>query len=160
MRLLEKSLPKPARADLEETIARLRETIASVGDIQGILGYSEGAMVAALAVLDERRRAREMGEQARIKCAIFISGWPPFDFQTGSLVLADDQTEDAITVPTCHVMGASDPMLAGAMALYNLCDPDTANIFDHGHGHLVPRDERPLRELGQVIREMIGSIDH
>ena len=152
-------MPKPEQADLEETLASLRDTIAREGDIGGILGYSEGAMVAALAVLDERRREREKGEKPRIECAIFISGWPPLDYQTGHFVLADGQEEDAIPIPTCHVMGASDPMLAGSMALYNLCDGDMANIFDHGHGHLVPRDERPLRELGQAIRETIGCIE-
>ena len=54
--------------------------------------------------------------------------------KTGGLLLADT---DGIVfqLPTIHVIGSMDPLLDCALALYNVCDPDTAEIFDHGRGH-------------------------
>lgn len=42
------------------------------------------------------------------------------------------------------------------MALYNVCDPETAVIFDHAKGHTLPREKRLVKELGDTIREMIS----
>lgn len=38
------------------------------------------------------------------------------------------------------------------MALYNMCDPDTAYLFDHAKGHTLPRDKDTIRELGDIVR--------
>lgn len=44
------------------------------------------------------------------------------------------------------------------MALYNVCDPDTAYLFDHAKGHTLPRDKDTIRELGDVVRGAIASM--
>jgi hypothetical protein len=43
------------------------------------------------------------------------------------------------------------------MALFNVCDPDTAYMFDHAKGHTLPRDKDTVRELGDVVREAIQT---
>lgn len=155
MRVALKQLPDLRYSQVWRAIEKIRKTMDEEVDVEGIIGYSEGAMIAASFILDEQRRSREEGIEPRIKCAVFISGWPPIDSNTGLLVLSDE-TEDVIDIPTCHVIGALDPMIHGTMALYNVCDPDRAELFDHGHGHLVPREERTVKELGQVVRTMIA----
>lgn len=42
------------------------------------------------------------------------------------------------------------------MALYNVCDPETAVLFDHAKGHTLPREKRLVKELGDTIRDMIA----
>lgn len=37
------------------------------------------------------------------------------------------------------------------MALYAMCDEDTATLFDHGKGHTVPRDGQTVKELAEAI---------
>lgn len=49
-------------------------------------------------------------------------------------------------------VGSLDPYLHGSMALYNVCDPDTAYLFDHAKGHTIPRDKETVKELGDIIR--------
>jgi hypothetical protein len=44
------------------------------------------------------------------------------------------------------------------MALFNVCDMDTAYLFDHAKGHTLPRDKKTVRELGDIIRTMISSL--
>lgn len=68
-------------------------------------------------------------------------------------MLLADEGEAVIDVPSCHVVGCNDPYIHGAMALYGMCDEDSAFLFDHGKGHTVPRDRRTLQELASVINE-------
>lgn len=62
-----------------------------------------------------------------------------------------DECEDFIDIPTCHIVGCKDPYIHGAMALYDMCDPDSAELFDHGKGHTLPRDERTIGELTSTL---------
>ena len=44
------------------------------------------------------------------------------------------------------------------MALYNICDIDTAYLFDHAKGHTLPRDKNTVREIGNILRDMSANI--
>lgn len=68
-----------------------------------------------------------------------------------------DESEVLIEVPTCHIVGSTDPYLYGAMALHAVCDEDRATLFDHGKGHTVPRDATTIQELGEAIKKTIDS---
>ena len=87
-----------------------------------------------------------------LQYGIFFAGWPPVSVEgdTARCLLADE-CEDVIDVPTCHIVGCNDPYIHGAMALYSMCDEDTATLFDHGKGHTVPRDARTIKELSSAI---------
>ena len=94
-----------------------------------------------------------------------------------TIVLADE-SDLTITIPTCHVsecinsglvssvsrkltsipVGSLDPYLAGSIALYNICDMDTAYMFDHAKGHTLPRDKDTVKELGDIIRGMKSNL--
>lgn len=83
----------------------LYQTLEENPDIGGIIGYSEGASMAATFILDEQRRFEEEGRERRIKCAMFFTGWPPMSPERG--VLLADEVEDLVDVPTLHVVGAN-----------------------------------------------------
>jgi ferric iron reductase protein FhuF len=89
----------------DDVMQYLYDTLEQHPDIGGIIGYSEGASIAATFILDEQRRFEETGRERRTKCAIFITGWPPIDPNKG-IILAD-QDDDLIDVPTLHVVGAN-----------------------------------------------------
>lgn len=48
-----------------------------------------------------------------------------------------------------------DPYRDGALALYNVCDPDAAVIFDTGKGHTIPRAGMVITELANAVRNLI-----
>jgi hypothetical protein len=66
-------------------------------------------------------------------------------------VLLADQAQGVIDIPTLHIVGCSDPYILGAVALYNMCERTSAEMFDHGKGHTVPRDPRTIQELCDAI---------
>lgn len=137
------------------TLARLYNILDNDDDIQGVIGYSEGAVVAGSLLLDEQRRHESEGREKRLKCALFFAGWPPID-ENGQVVFSDE-SELMIDAHSLHVIGANDPYIAGSMSLYNDCNEDTAMLFDHGKGHTIPRDPRTLKELADNIRVMMSN---
>ena len=88
----------------KEVMQYLYDTLEKNPDIEGIIGYSEGASIAATFILDEERKQRRTGRPHRIKCAIFVTGWPPIDPVKG-IILADE-TDTVVDVPSLHVVGA------------------------------------------------------
>ncbi|KAI7788189.1 duf341 family [Diaporthe eres] len=141
----------------DRAIKYLTEVMAKHGPFDGIIGYSEGATVAATMLLHEQRLFRKVGIEPMFKYAIFFAGWPPVDPITHHLVLSDEK-EDRIDIPTLHIVGSLDPYIDGSMALYNVCDADTAYLFDHAKGHTLPRDRETNREIGDIVREAIEEM--
>lgn len=87
----------------------LYDTLEKDPEIQGIIGYSEGAAIAATLIVDEERRARTTGRLRQIKCAMFVTGWPPMHPVDG--VLLADESDVMIDVPSLHVIGANGMFL-------------------------------------------------
>ena len=159
-----------------EAIAYLYNIMEKDGPFDGIIGYSEGATIAATLLLHEQRRFETQGIPPMFKLALFFAGWPPMNPDLDAIVLAD-MSDLQINIPTCHVseytrflclqfqrlilvsVGSLDPYLAGSLALYNVCDMDTAYLFDHAKGHTLPRDKDSVRELGDVLRLMIQNLE-
>ncbi|KAF1850313.1 uncharacterized protein K460DRAFT_269416 [Cucurbitaria berberidis CBS 394.84] len=140
------------------TLEYLYRIMENEGPFDGIVGYSEGSTIAGTLLLHEKMRERDEGREPMLKCALFFGGWPPMTPTLDGLVLADE-SELMIEVPSCHIIGSLDPYLHGNIALYNVCDPDTAFIFDHAKGHTLPRDKHMVKELGDTVRRMIDEVN-
>lgn len=141
---------------LDEVLAR----IDSDDEIDALLGYSEGAMVGASIILEEALRAAQTGRPRRIKFAVFISGAPPLRLEGQKIVSClKDESGVVIDVPTFHIFGCDDAFLTSAVALYNVCDPDTAKMYDHGLGHIVPRDSENVGLLGDVLSHVMPKVE-
>ncbi|GKZ35680.1 hypothetical protein AbraIFM66950_006428 [Aspergillus brasiliensis] len=139
---------------VRKTVSTLFGILEEHPEIDGVLGFSEGVAVAASLLLEEERLVQDEGKPRQLKYGIFISGWPPIrpdgDRVIGCLA---DECEDMIEVPTCHIIGTNDPYVDGTTALYAVCHPDTAILFDHGKGHTVPRDVKTMSEAAEVIEQ-------
>lgn len=70
-----------------------------------------------------------------------------------------DECSSAIDIPTFHVFGSNDPLMYSAVALYNVCNQETAILWDHGLGHLVPRDADTVNELGEILGDVIRKVN-
>ena len=55
-------------------------------------------------------------------------------------------------------MGTMDPFLAAGMLLYNLCDSNSAILFDHVKGHQTVWEPKIVKSLVEEIREQIAEI--
>lgn len=57
------------------------------------------------------------------------------------------------------MFGSNDPLVYSSVALYNACNQEHAQLYDHGLGHLVPRDADNVEQLGDVLSVVIGKIN-
>lgn len=141
------------RTSVRAALDAIYATMDKYGPFDGICAYSEGTVAGSTLIMDERRRYREEGRPRMIKRAVFFAGWPPLDLENDQMLLSDI-SDEVVDVPTLHCVGADDPYLHGAIALYNVCDQDEAILFDHGKGHTIPRDAQTLKELGEAVRSL------
>lgn len=122
------------------------------------MGHSEGAIVAATFVVEHLRRVSEGTVPDMLKCAVFMSGGAPLTADGKGIYLADNYGT-LITMPTCHILGYNDTMIDTAIALYHLCDEESATIVDHGKGHMIPHDAKSSRYMINGIRELIARAE-
>lgn len=128
-------------------------TVEEHGPFDGLIGYSEGATVAATLVVDDLKQREAQGKSgSSFKTVVFFHGWPPLATEGENTLLLSDDVGEIITIPTFHVVGASDPYLVGSMALFSVCDSDSAEMFDHGKGHMVPREAGIVKLLADRLR--------
>ncbi|KAM4066059.1 serine hydrolase (FSH1) domain-containing protein [Hirsutella rhossiliensis] len=106
LRLFFKDQNLYASASVQRTIENLKDTISSDPEIQGILGYSEGAMIAASLIVEERRNFEKAEVPRKIKFGVFFAGWPPVRLEGGQIkCLLPGECDDIIDIPTCHIVG-------------------------------------------------------
>ncbi|KAI1389750.1 serine hydrolase-domain-containing protein [Hypoxylon trugodes] len=143
-----------------DALSGILKTIEDDPEIDGLIGYSEGAMMAASICAEEHRRWEEKGTPRRIKFAIFFAGTPPLVAEgDGFIAKLADEYGTTIDIPTFHVFGSNDPLVYSSVALYNACNPDLAQLYDHGLGHLVPRDADNVEQLGDTLSDVITKIN-
>lgn len=116
---------------------------------EGVLGFSEGASVAASFIL----RQASMDDHP-FKFAIFICSIYPYDWRTSMALLADE-TSQRVNIPTAHVVSGKDLAYPGSLALFNLCNKSTASLFDHGGGHGIPWSAVATKG---IVQEICGVI--
>ncbi|KAK0736581.1 serine hydrolase FSH [Apiosordaria backusii] len=144
-----------------EALDAVFKTLDEDPEIDAIIGYSEGAMVGASLIVEEAERAKRSGCQRRIKFAMFISGAPPLKFEGKDRIVAQlfDEAGIVIDIPTFHIFGCDDAFLSSAVALFNVCEPSKSTMYDHGLGHIVPRDAENVGVLGDILQEVIPQVE-
>ena len=146
--------PKGTEA-IEQFFDRIHR-IADEDPFDGILGNSEGATMAATFLVDYLRKIASKERDPFLRCAVFMSGGAPYTADGKGVLLADEHGQ-VINIPTCHIIGYNDSFIDNAIALYHLCEEDSATIVDHGKGHMIPYDEKSSKIMIRAIRKLIAS---
>ncbi|KAJ5082273.1 hypothetical protein N7532_011316 [Penicillium argentinense] len=159
MREAIKMANNPIWSNIEPVLERLIGIIDEDLEIDAVIGYSEGGQIAASLLIEEERRRKSQGRIPRLKFALFFSGWPPLEPNKGNIMVGEEDADPLISIPTCHIIGAQDPFLDGSMVLYNMCEPDTAELYDHGGGHMIPRVKKTVDDLARFVREQMDAVE-
>ena len=148
------SLGHRSTNSVRTVLDRLRRIVEEEGPFDGLIGNSEGACVAATFLAEEWQRKKE-NDGPGMRCAVFMSGGPPLRPDGQGPYLAD-VCGGVIAIPTLHIVGFNDPMKDATLALYHLCDQQSATIVDHGKGHMVPKDGKSCKFMIKGIRDLIA----
>lgn len=157
-RAMVKALQPKSSCRIQSVLDRLNEVMRTDGPFDGIIGDSEGAIIAATFIVDHVRQCAKTNIQPQLRCAVFVSGGPPYNSDGTEFFLAD-QCGQIITIPTCHIMGYNDCQISGVLALYHLCNERVATLVDHGRGHRLPNDPRLYQLMIKGIRDLIARTE-
>ena len=133
----------------------LTEIVEEEGPFEGILGFSQGAEVAASLLFYQ-------GQDVTFKFGVFIGGGQPFDvtaLATGKdskPVKMRAETHSArIQIPTAHVIGRSDAYREFSKGFVALCNPREAKVYDHKGAHIVPRGQEAMEDLTAALNWVV-----
>lgn len=155
-----------SRIDLEPSVATLSAAVRSSGPFDAVVGFSQGAALAAVfASLCEyqarpkRRKAlQEQGRptswnvaQGRLKFAICISGFPlTKEFYAGYY-------EPRIQTPVLLVAGSLDPVIPLENTCQMLAACENAFLLEHPGTHYVPRFRPVLDKIKEYVMFFLGG---
>ncbi|KAF2676017.1 hypothetical protein K458DRAFT_380541 [Lentithecium fluviatile CBS 122367] len=154
--------PNSAKSILT-ALADLAWYIASEGPYQGVIGFSQGAALAATLMIKQGRNHYSTVHPL-FQCAIFLCAGAPYDpvaLDQGKAVLLEAKPDaPSIRVATAHVVGEKDDALAASLALVEQCDPRNHRVYMHAGGHDVPREVQGVRRMISVVEEVLHLASH
>jgi hypothetical protein len=145
----------------QRALDELENFIAAEGPFDGVIGFSQGASLAATLMV-QRSRKDPVGEAAHpvFKCAIFLGASLPCDpvlLKSGHLrFLSSEVDGEVIRVPTTHIWGHHDTSFHPPL-LAQLCNSTQRQIYVHAGGHGIPGAQM-TEDLRECVRVMKRSI--
>ncbi|KAL4898763.1 serine hydrolase FSH [Aspergillus ambiguus] len=136
---------------LTEAIKWATDVIAKKGSFDAVMGFSQGAALAASLIVNHARSH----DQPLFKAAVFICGARPYDPANGLDFVAASNEKYPITIPTTHIVGKEDHVLPQSMQLHAACDPAQVEFYDHGSRHLIPFDLKNTEAMISAIKKTI-----
>lgn len=138
---------------LRLAVDQLTGFVESEGPFDGVLGFSCGAVLAAMCILDGQRRTDGKGIFP-FKYAIFVSSSKS---KEAMVSLGLDPEVDIIRIPTAHIWGRGDTVEpTGGADLSRVCEPTVASVLVHDGGHEFPRPAQ-LTGAVQAVRRTLAS---
>ena len=147
----------PDENEVRESHRFLYDIIDDEGPFEGVLGFSQGAGLAASLLFEQAMQPDPERPEPLFKFAVFIGGTQPWDIYSPTSeygkelqplrpVYAAKYTA-RINIPTAHIMGRKDIFREGAKSLLALCDARKAKVYDHQGSHMVPRGKTAMEDL-------------
>eukprot|EP00966_Prymnesium_polylepis_P080434 1863636-Prymnesium_polylepis.1 len=131
-------------------MARLERTIREDGPYDGLLGFSQGAILITLLTATRLRSAGEGGEPPDWRCNALCAGMP---------VRANDYLhlfEAPLAFPSCLALGTADPFYPWASRLSSAyTDPD---VIEFDEGHRFPHSKEATQAFAEAIRRRLGVV--
>ncbi|XAR52714.1 hypothetical protein NMG60_11020920 [Bertholletia excelsa] len=131
----------------DASLAYLKNVFSQLGPFDGILGFSQGAAMAALVCAQQK----ELRGQMDFRFVIFCSGF--------ALRLADKE-EGSINWPSLHVFGndqGNDRQIdsKASRKLASLFDDGCSVIVEHEFGHIIPTRSPYIDEIKNFLHRFL-----
>ncbi|RHZ57056.1 hypothetical protein CDV55_103243 [Aspergillus turcosus] len=174
----------PTPEQLEEAYSLVLEVMAEDGPFDGVIGFSQGAALAASMTLQHQKD--QPTAAPLFSLGVFLGASLPFDLDStlaqqsvvaskhqpsGYLGSKDEDdllilqrydprtTSLRIDLPILHVAGKRDPFYQQSELLVGLCSVDSASVI-HDGGHFVPKDTHTTARIVRLIEALVGRVQH
>ncbi|KAI9658932.1 MAG: hypothetical protein M1821_001892 [Bathelium mastoideum] len=155
-------IPDPTdHAAVQQVVNDLDEYVEAEGPFDAVMGFSQGAQMAANYMVYKATRQQHM--RPPFKCAVFFSAAPAgwlVSLQQDSCRPMDPEVDgEVIRIPTVHFWDATDPESSVcAPILSRVCNAKLRQDVFHEGGHEIPgaKDRKSLTAAVEAIRKTIG----
>lgn len=140
--------------NFEECIAFIEDFMVKSGPFDGLLGFSQGAFLAA-ALPGMQAKGLVLTKVPKIKFLILICGAKLGGSKFGAPPLATNAFSSPVKCPSLHVIGGNDFLKTESIALLDsFVDPI---VIHHPKGHTIPRlDDQSL----EIVNNFIDKIQN
>jgi predicted esterase len=145
--------PADAALAIEDAIDLLYEVIEEQGPFDAIIGFSQGATIATIFMLQHMIKHPLDPPYALFKYALLFCGAvfvDPNGITRGSKGIQDVK----IRIPSLHVYGEKDEVLKDSLALSKHYDKSCAEAFMHKLGHTIPKDTNTVSMIMNSIKRV------
>ena len=137
----------------------LDKYVAQEGPYDGVMGFSQGAALAAMLII--RHHSSPRGDKDDLfRLAVFICGAVPHKeaaLRRGMVEFLDPTIDgQPVKMPSTNIVGGKDPHICNGITLGHLCQERGKVVFDHGGGHEIPR--HPKEITGQMAQAIVDTI--
>lgn len=140
-------------ASIKKAVDDLAEYVASEGPFDGVLGFSQGATLAATLL------ARKMSPSP-FAFAVFICAGPPLSphhLDIGMVQYHDPADGgEILMLPATIIVGARDTGRDGSIKLAECCQKGTRSLFEHERGHEIPQQKEVTQQMAAAIQRTIA----
>ena len=129
----------------------LQKVFHELGPFDGVLGFSQGAAVAA--ALCQLRQSSPSNVSVHFKFAVLCSGYPPpLPFFPSGMA-----SEAGIPCPSLHIFGDQDRQIHDRTSeqLSNLFQSEERTIVKHACGHIIPTQPSCVEQYVQFLRRFL-----
>ncbi|WOG98890.1 hypothetical protein DCAR_0418236 [Daucus carota subsp. sativus] len=139
--------------DFDKPMEYVEECITKHGPIDGLLGFSQGSMLAA-ALAGLQAKGLALTKVPTLKFLIIISGARLLNESW-----AEKAFSNAICCPSLHFLGETDFLKPyGTVLLESFVDPV---VIHHGEGHTIPRlDEKGSELVLSFLEKIQKEVDN
>ena len=142
-----------------DAVKQVHELLAAEDPLfDGVIGFSQGAMLAATILIDQSRDP-SASLSPPLKCAMLACAPLPFDIKRECRFEPGDENPKIIRIPTFHVVGRQDEYYQESIGLSRLCDVTLRQIYDHGGGHEIPKKTTVTDALADGLRKCVVVAD-
>ena len=174
-------LPEQPSTDTETAIEEIQYSIDTcingdegTGPIVGLMGFSQGAKLAASLLYEQEARMKFTGSApTKYQFALLLAGRCPLVSlspltESPGLVPAGDLSEGfdtskndgthMLSLPSIHVHGLKDPGLHLHRKLLNeYCDPASTILVEWDGDHRVPIKQQDVQKVVDAIRSVVKN---
>ncbi|KAI0147453.1 serine hydrolase-domain-containing protein [Xylariaceae sp. FL1272] len=143
-------------------LSDLEMYLALEGPFDGVLAFSQGAMLAATYLAWKETQDQNLGVTDRpFKFAVFFSAWDVYDgkllHQGQARRMAEKTDGHVINIPTAHIWGRNDSTSGNPIGVSQLCVATSRQVFVHEGAHEVPgsRMSSSVKASVRMIRRVI-----
>lgn len=138
--------------NLDRAFATIDAFAEKHGPFVGVIGFSQGASLAALLAsrLVTLQSKQPETAKALLKFAILISGFVP-----NYAPLIDTYFSQPVALPSLHVLGSEDKVVPTARSrdLAAKFDTQRAVVITHPQGHVIPNDDASISSIAAFVAQ-------